>query len=333
MSASVRTLIESNDIDELIREIDRVCSRADWRDLADLRSACLVAVERGKQLWGVAAHAAYRLALEGDAAMAATVADAPPTPFLLGPLSEVIAARHSWSDLEPFLPDGPAFGATAYERVLRGEELSGIQDSSEILEAFELPLALAEWEPAYGLAEYESHGARFPHPRISPIGSHSIDRIGGAVEQLDGFAEVHSAFRDLVAAWLDESNGSAVTFATPDRPEVLLGRLEAAHGATIHRVRVEDAAAMLAWAGSSGGAHGRRRGASVGRSKAWWALACAAGLDSDWPLEGQELGDASSELEWFTWGRLDESRGWALRIAVWDPLDEVCFAVEAADAR
>jgi hypothetical protein len=64
---SLSDLIELGDPDELLREVDRRCDARDWPGLLELRDRCLAAVERGKQLWGVAAQAEYRLALEGVA--------------------------------------------------------------------------------------------------------------------------------------------------------------------------------------------------------------------------------------------------------------------------
>ena len=57
-------LVELGDLDELTRQIDRLCSTRDWDALVDLRDRCRRALERGKQLWPAAAHAEYRLALE-----------------------------------------------------------------------------------------------------------------------------------------------------------------------------------------------------------------------------------------------------------------------------
>jgi hypothetical protein len=61
------TLIESSDTDGLIRRIDGICGSREWDDLVDLRDRCLEAVTRGKQLWGVAQFAEYRLALDAPA--------------------------------------------------------------------------------------------------------------------------------------------------------------------------------------------------------------------------------------------------------------------------
>ena len=88
----------------------------------------------------------------------------------------------------------------------------------------------------------------------------------------------------------------------------------------------------MAWTGASGGAHGRRRGAPVGRALALWALAALAGLDEDWPVELDELGEAGGELRWFLWDPGDQVGGWHFHLAVVDPIEELAWAVSAVDA-
>ena len=44
-------LVELGDLDELIRQVDRLCDGRDWHGLVDLRDRCRRALERGKQLW------------------------------------------------------------------------------------------------------------------------------------------------------------------------------------------------------------------------------------------------------------------------------------------
>ena len=64
-------MLNLDDIDELTRHVDRLCSARDWDELLQLRDICVAALQRGKQLWSVAAHAEYRLALEAPAPWAA----------------------------------------------------------------------------------------------------------------------------------------------------------------------------------------------------------------------------------------------------------------------
>ena len=92
------------------------------------------------------------------------------------------------------------------------------------------------------------------------------------------------------------------------------------------------ALARMAWAGASGGAHGRRRGMAAGRFAAWWALAALTDLVDDWPVEAGELGAAAGELRWWLWDAGEPDLGWSLRVAVDDPAHGVAWAVSATDA-
>jgi hypothetical protein len=87
----------------------------------------------------------------------------------------------------------------------------------------------------------------------------------------------------------------------------------------------------MAWAGASGGAHGRRRGAAVGRFGAWWALAAVAGLLDEWPVPPEHLGEAAAELRWLLWAPADTSSGWSLHLAVEDSDDGLAWAIAATD--
>jgi hypothetical protein len=75
-----------------VREADRLAGRSDWDGLIALRDACLeVTEETGRQLWGPARYAAYRVALDGPAAFAAAMVEPGVVRFGLGPLTEVVA--------------------------------------------------------------------------------------------------------------------------------------------------------------------------------------------------------------------------------------------------
>lgn len=93
-----------------------------------------------------------------------------------------------------------------------------------------------------------------------------------------------------------------------------------------------DALAHLAWTGASGGAHGRRRGLSVGRFAAWWTLAALSGLLHHWPVPAEELGRAASEIRWYAWDGGEPVTGWSLRLAAEDPAENLAWAVNATDA-
>jgi hypothetical protein len=87
----------------------------------ELRRRCLDAAElTGRQLWGPAQYAGYRVALEGPPALAVAVLAPGAAPFALGPLTEVVAQQHRWAELAPHLDAGVVASTVAQERVLRG---------------------------------------------------------------------------------------------------------------------------------------------------------------------------------------------------------------------
>jgi len=84
-----------------------LCGRLDWEALVDLKARCRHAVDRGKQLWAVADHIEYRLALEAPGMWAGPMVFEGAGRFTLGPLPEVAASRHTWAELAPHLPEAP----------------------------------------------------------------------------------------------------------------------------------------------------------------------------------------------------------------------------------
>ena len=92
-------LVERGDLDDLTRQVDRLAERREWDALIDLRDRCRMALQRGKQLWAVAAHIEYRVALEAPGDWAARMVSEGGGRFSFGPLPEVAASTHSWSEL------------------------------------------------------------------------------------------------------------------------------------------------------------------------------------------------------------------------------------------
>ena len=90
--------------------------------------------------------------------------------------------------------------------------------------------------------------------------------------------------------------------------------------------------AWLAWAGASGGAHGRRRGAAIGRFGAWWTVAALADLADEWPAEPDEIGEALASLDWYWWDAGEPRLGWELQLAVADPIEGYAWAISAHDS-
>ena len=50
-----------------------------------------------------------------------------------------------------------------------------------------------------------------------------------------------------------------------------------------------------------------------------------------WPLTPDELGDELIALEWYAWDADEPATGWQLRLAVWDPAEDLGFAINASD--
>jgi hypothetical protein len=324
MSDDLAQLVEIGDLDELIRATDRLCDAREWAQLVELRDRCRRAVDRGKQLWPAANHAEYRLALEAPGEYAARMLTDVAGLFGLGPLAEVAAARHSWADLAPFVPGTPTAVMCMHERVMRGEDLTAIELSGP--DPLEVPRVLCDWEPAYPLAEYRSDGASFPSPPPITGGAATEVATGAIVIPHSGVART---LRDLVHPWT--ADGDATTAAVHGDARDAIGALD---GPEVRLVEIAlgDALAWLGWAGASGGAHGRRRGAAAGRLDAWMVLAELVELGDVWPLDPAELGDRARSLRWYLWDAVGIGpTGWVLRVAVEDAERGVAFALMAHD--
>jgi hypothetical protein len=106
----------------------------------------------------------------------------------------------------------------------------------------------------------------------------------------------------------------------------------------------------MAWAAASGGAHGRRRGAALGRFTSLYTGALIT--DLAWPPTFEELGDGLEELNFCRWEedsvppeaaaevRSDRppddpatpsSGGWLLHLAIEDPEQGWAAAISATD--
>jgi hypothetical protein len=322
-------MIERNDPDPLLREIDARCNRHDWEGVLELRMRCNAATERGKTLWGVAEHAAYRVALEAPAEFVGAVITSDAGPLALGPLPEVAASTHTWDDLAAFVEEGPLRGMAAYECVAFGEDLTNDESLVAHRAAFELPLCLQPWEPEYPKPEYLEDEARFPAPDLRATGeSRQLATIPAT--PLDE-PQLLDTWRALVSTWLTQSNGEmniAVVQGAIDGAVLTVDE----NTATAVPIDTAQALQWMCWAAANGGAHGRRRGIAAGRSATWMALAETCGLMDEGEMpNGEELGDALQQLEWWTWGELDHSKGWTLRLAVHDPLDDISIAIDARD--
>jgi resuscitation-promoting factor RpfA len=318
-------LVELGDLDELVRQVDRLVAAQDWDGLVDLRDRCRKALERGKQLWPAASLAEYHLALDAPGRWAASVLDPGAGRFALGPLSEVAASTHSWDELAPHAPSTPQAALAAHERVVRGEDLTG--DGRVDRQVLELPLVLQHWEPRYPVAEYKASEADFPEPpSVNAWRDYEADPAP-AVEE----PEARRALVELATAWVTESNGRAEAVTVDGDACGAVAALGARHG-RIAEIDPAHALSAMAWTAASGGAHGRRRGMASGRFSAWWAVAALAGLLDEWPVPPDDVGAAVQRYRWYRWDVGEPETGWSLRLAIEDPQRGRAWAVSALDA-
>lgn len=319
--------LATGDLDELLRWVDRLCDARDWDALVALRDASREAFFRhGRQLWPIASQAEYRLALEAPARWAGAMLVDGGGRFALGPLAEVAASSHTWEELAAHVPATPTAALAAHERVLRGER---IVDHGQVDPAvLEVPLELAPWEPAYPLATYRPDAAEFPAPTASPLRS-TVDGPPRSAVVVDD-PDVAGALRALAERWVVESNGVVRVAAVEGTAESAVAALVPSPVAWTD-IEATEALATMAWAGASGGAHGRRRGAAAGRFGAWWALAALGGVLDDWPVDPDELGDVAAALRWARWHPGGAEVGWSLHLAVEDPDHHLAWAVAATD--
>jgi hypothetical protein len=317
-----RTLraIEAADTDELLRIIDGHSEVREWDELHRLRVHCRSAVERGKQLWAIDEHIRYRLALEAPAEHAGPAVTEGRARWTLGPLPEVAASTHSWSELEPHLAPGPERALVAHERIVRGEDLRGSDFDRGVVE---LPGGLEPWEPTYAVATYRSDRAEFPTPPLPAFDWRDLPDAGHAASDTEGLDAVLA----LTATWVEHSSGRAEARAVEGSAAAAIAALGLGR-AGLALVPPSEVLAWMAWAAASGGAHGRRAGAAAGRFSAWWALAALTGLE--WPAHPDDLGEAADEMRWFLWSDASPE-GWILRFAVEDPEHGLAWAISAVD--
>ena len=322
--SEIDDLVHRADLDGLVRLVDKFCASADWAELSDLRNRCRTAVATGRQLWPAATLAEYRLALWAPAEWAATVLDEESGRFTIGPLTEVVAQEHRFDDLRARLPSGPRLGFIAHECALRGQSIP-----DDVPNPLDIPFELRSWEPAYGVAEYSDEGVVAPAPPL-PGSSAFVTTSSDGGERIDD-PDVQLAVRQLIEPWTASSNGRAEIVTVEGSPGDAVAALGVAD-AQLARIEPATAMAWLAWAGATGGAHGRRRGAAIGRFGAWWLLAALADLADAWPVEPDDLGQASAGLEWYWWDGRESRLGWELQLAIADPAEGYAWAISAHDA-
>lgn len=321
---NVQDLIEAGDMNGLLRAVDGLCADRNWDGLVDVADRCEEAVERGKQLWPIADHIDYRLALEAPGDIAASVLEGASSRFSLGPLTEVVASTHTWAELADHIETPQVAAFVAQERVLRREILDG--DLRAHMDILDLPLHLEPWEPGYTLATYRSNVVEIAEPWDPKARLEDTDPTPDP-DVLDE-EEIIEALLGLVTPWTNESNGAA-------RAVVVEGdAVDAASALTLDTLRIgplrsDEALQRIAWAAASGGAHGRRRGAATGRSTAWYLVSLLG--DVAWPSAPDAIQKAVDRLAWFYWDEGSPEEGWVLRLAMEDPDNGWAAAIAATD--
>lgn len=328
-------LVHRADLDGLVRLVDDRCATRDWAGLRRLRDRSRAAVETGRQLWPAATLAEYRLALLAPADWAAGVVDEDSGRFTIGPLTEVIAERHSFAELAPHLPPGPRAAFIAHERVLRGERIDD-RLTRDLPDVLELPFALMRWEPSYLVPEYSDDGVTDTAP--APVDARlytPVEAAPGARLPDDETDDCRRALRDLVEPWTAQSNGRVDVAGVEGGPAEALHALGLRH-ASIVEIAPQDALARFAWAGASGGAHARRRGGALGRFAAWWTVVAITGVEHAPTTRLADLADdigfALTDWRWWLFDSGEPTLGWSLQLIAEDPLDGIAFALSAHDA-
>jgi hypothetical protein len=328
----ITSLVDAADLDSLVRLVDSLCSSRDWANVLRTRDTCRSAIRTGRQVWPIATLCEYRLALHAPAEWACQVLVDEASRFSIGPLTEVIAQNHIWSDLRAYLPLGPHREIVAHERIIRGDTVSDEEISATVLD---IPSKLFDWEPSYPVAIYSDDGVQADAPYDS--WTHEWVEISAdenKATQVDD-EDTESALRSLVEPWTAASSGRARCIVA----EGNLGPLVNTLGR--QSVRVTDltsrqALQWLAWCGASAGSHGRRRGAAAGRFNTWWLLAALVGLSSEWDelRSSKELPDElGRDVERLRWYRLDlgERHSFELSLAAIDEDEGLVFGLFAHD--
>ncbi len=321
---AVAEAVGRGDLDRLVRLVSDLCAAGEWEGVVDLRDRSRAALERGLQLWPAAEYAEYRLALEAPGPYAGAVVVEGAGRFALGPLWEVAASSHTWAELASHLPVGPARDLAAQERVVRGEDLSGAPGVDAGV--LDLPAVLQEWEPRYPVAAFHADKADFPGPPRPDLRPLTLPLPGEAVDD----DQTMEALLALARPWADQSNGTVEAVVVEGSAAAAVAALRPA-GVLAAEVQASWALAAMAWAGASGGAYGRRRGAAAGRAAAWWAVASLAGVD--WPVDPERLGEALARVRWLAWEPPEFTMGWGLHLAGEVPEEGLAFAVAASDSR
>lgn len=320
-------LLHRGDLDELVRAVDAAAAREDWDRVEALRTGCLEALDRtGRQLWGAAAFAAYRLALHAPPRLAVQAVVAGHDRHTLGPLTEVVAQHHDWDDLVAWLPAGPVRGVVATERVARGQDLRG-DDRAEVGH-LAVPARWQPWEGSPPVPTYRRDSVLAPAPELR--GGGDWRRVDGPAGGSIGDPGLEDAAMALVGPWATASSGQVAVAVRDGSPDGVVAHLAA--GARVRPLSTAEAVEWMTWAAASGGARGRRRGVAAGRSAVWWLLRLVV---AEAVTDLQDLDDPD-ELEFHladcTFLEFDtgSDHGWRLQVAM-AHADGCAVAIDATD--
>lgn len=328
----IAALVDAADLDALIRLVDALCSSHEWASVLRTRDACRSATRTGRQVWPIATLCEYRLALHAPAEWACSVVAEDASRFSIGPLTEVIAQNHTWSELRDLLPIGPQRELVAHERTIRGDRVDDEEISGVILD---IPTELFDWEPKYPVAIYSDEGVRADAPYDS--WNHDWLEIAATDDRITEVDddETDFALRSLVEPWTAASSGRARCIVVEGDLETLVSAL----GRTSVRVAAltpNQALQWLAWCGASAGSHGRRRGAAAGRFNTWWMVTALAGWSSDWDdLRStnelpRKLGQQVGQFEWYRID-LEQRHSYELSLVAVDRNEGLTIALCAHD--
>ncbi len=280
---AVGEAVARGDLDALVRLVGDLCDSADWDGVVLLRDRSRAALERGLQLWPAAEYAEYRLALEAPGAYAGAVVVEGAGRFALGPLWEVAADRHTWAELAPHLPAGPARALAAHERVVRGEDLTA--DPGVDPGVLDLPLALQAWEPQYPVASFHAEKADFPGPERPDLRPLALPRPGSPVDD----EQTTEALLGLARPWADQSNGRVEAVVVEGSAAAAIAALRPGRGAGRR-------GGPVVGPGGDGLGRRQRRGvrAAPGHGRRPGGGLVGGGLPRriDWPAEPERLGEA-----------------------------------------
>ncbi len=316
-------LLLRGDVEELIDEVERRVASSDWGGILELRDRCdRAAAQLGKQLWPVAHYAEYRLALDAPGEWAARVLEPGAARFALGPLTEVAAATHRWSDLADHIETWFVAATVAQERVIRGERLEG--DPRAHADEIGLPLALAAWEPDYPIPHYRHDELLEDGPPVPTGDAAEHDDPPGAPLEDPSLQEAAEA---IGRTWAHESNGYCHVAVVEGRASNAVAAVMEG-GYRLSEVDVADLLARVAWSAASGGAYGRRKGMAAGRAAAWHLL--AEFLDESPTIPA--IGGALDRMRAYLFDDGAASTGWSVRVAL-EHRDGFALAIDAFDER